>query len=233
MSVMEARLGGRRVAAHNAAERRKKLILVGLIVVFVALLAFQLPRMLKGSDSSTTAPAAISTAAPAGSSAAPASARPAAPGSPARVRAIRKLPARDPFVPLIRENAASASAVPATPVTSRPRVLRSARVTIPNRVAPVQTPRRAVARAVKPTAAVIVANGHRLVVGVRQAFGVGDATFRLVSVDRKTMRLQVAGGSFAGSRRTITVRKGHRVTLVNTATGVRYSVRFSAPTTKS
>ena len=60
MSVMEARLGGRRVAARNAAERRKKIILAGLIVLFVALMAFQLPKLLKGSESSATAPVAVS-----------------------------------------------------------------------------------------------------------------------------------------------------------------------------
>ena len=56
MSVMEARLGGRRVAARNAAERRKKIILASLIVLFVALMAFQLPKLLKGSESSTHRP---------------------------------------------------------------------------------------------------------------------------------------------------------------------------------
>ncbi len=62
MSVMEARLGGRRVAARNAAERRKKIILASLIVLFVALMAFQLPKLLKGSESSATAPVPVSAA---------------------------------------------------------------------------------------------------------------------------------------------------------------------------
>ena len=88
-------------------------------------------------------------------------------------------------------------------------------------------------RAVKPTAAVLVVNGRRQVVGVREAFGFGDATFRVVSVGRKTMRLQVSGGSFGAGKQTITVRKGHGVKLVNTATGESFSIRFSAPTTKS
>ena len=231
MSVMEARLGGRRLAARNAADRRKKMVLGGLIVLFVALMAFQLPKLLKGSESSTTAPAAVPAApstAGAGTSPALASA-PAAPGSAERVRAIRRLPARDPFVPLIRENAASASAATAAPAVSRPRVRRAARAAARTPVAP----RRAVARAVKPTAAVLIVNGRRQVVGVREAFGFGDATFRVVSVGRKTMRLQVSGGSFGAGKQTITVRKGHRVKLVNTATGESFFIRFSAPTTKS
>jgi hypothetical protein len=103
-------------------------------------------------------------------------------------------------------------------------VSRAIRVTVP------KAPRRAVARALKPNAAALVVNGRRQVVGVREAFGAGDITFRLVKVTPKTLRLRVVGGAFAGGKRVITVRKGHRVTLVNTATGVKYSVRFSAPT---
>jgi hypothetical protein len=44
-----------RESAAAQAEKRKIIILVGLGVVFVALLAFQLPRILGGSDSTTTA----------------------------------------------------------------------------------------------------------------------------------------------------------------------------------
>ena len=226
MSVMEARLGGRRVAARNAAERRKKIILASLIVLFVALMAFQLPKLLKGSESSATAPVAVS-AVPATAGAGSVTAVTSAPvRSSARVRAIRRMSARDPFVPLIRENAATASAAPAT---SSPRVRRAVRAAVPTRVVPL----RGVLRAVKPTAAVLVVNGRRQVVGVREAFGFGDATFRVVSVGRKTMRLQVSGGSFGAGKQTITVRKGHGVKLVNTATGESFSIRFSAPTTKS
>ena len=226
MSVMEARLGGRRVAARNAAERRKKIILASLIVLFVALMAFQLPKLLKGSESSATAPVPVS-AVPATAGAGSVTAVTSAPvRSSARVRAIRRMSARDPFVPLIRENAATASAAPAT---SRPRVRRAVRAAVPTRVVPL----RGVLRAVKPTAAVLVVNGRRQVVGVREAFGFGEATFRVVSVGRKTMRLQVSGGSFGAGKQTITVRKGHGVKLVNTATGESFSIRFSAPTTKS
>ena len=226
MSVMEARLGGRRVAARNAAERRKKIILASLIVLFVALMAFQLPKLLKGSESSATAPVPVS-AVPVTAGAGSVTAVTSAPvASSARVRAIRRMSARDPFVPLIRENAATASAAPAT---SSPRVRRAVRAAVPTRVVPL----RGVLRAVKPTAAVLVVNGRRQVVGVREAFGFGEATFRVVSVGRKTMRLQVSGGSFGAGKQTITVRKGHGVKLVNTATGESFSIRFSAPTTKS
>jgi hypothetical protein len=229
MSVMEARIGARRAAARNAAERRKKLILVSLVVVMVAVLAFQLPKLMKRGESSATSLQAISTTngTTAGSTGALASESAPAKGTEARVRAIRRLSAKDPFVPLIRDNPAAASSSPAAPAASRPqvrRVSRAVRVTVP------KAPRRAVARALKPNAATLVVNGRKQVVGVRETFGAGDITFRLVKVTPKTLRLRIVGGDFAGGKRTITVRKGHRVKFVNTATGVEYSVRFSAPT---
>ena len=149
MSVMEARLGGRRVAARNAAERRKKIILASLIVLFVALMAFQLPKLLKGSESSATAPVPVS-AVPATAGAGSVTAVASAPvRSSARVRAIRRMSARDPFVPLIRENAADGVRGPGYFSSAGPacRPCRPFRLVWP-RVA--QS-----ARAVKPTAAVL------------------------------------------------------------------------------
>src|SRR5213080_637493 len=106
----------RRVAARNASERRRKLLLVGLFVLLAAVLAFQLPKLLKssGSSSSTASPSvatpATSTPAATGGGSLPG----AATSSPAkRVVAIRHMTPRDPFVPVINETvpaAASASA---------------------------------------------------------------------------------------------------------------------------
>ena len=53
MSAIDTRTSARREAAKDAAERRKKLMLAVLMVVFAALLAFQLPKLLKPSSSSS------------------------------------------------------------------------------------------------------------------------------------------------------------------------------------
>ena len=76
-------------------------------------------------------------------------------------------------------------------------------------------------------------NGKRQVVGKGQTFDVGDATFKLVAVDRGAMRLQASGGAFTGGKRTITIRKGRGVILENKATGVRYTLRFAGGTTEA
>ena len=168
MSVMEARLGGRRVAARNAAERRKKIILAGLVVLLVALLAFELPKLLKGSESSATAPVPVSAVparpAPARSLRSP-SARRSRLQSAQRPAPIRRMAAKDPFVPLIRENAATRVRVASTPASSQPAVRvhvrgHASRLAIARVAKPVPC-------AVKPTAAVISTNGHRQVIGVR------------------------------------------------------------------
>jgi hypothetical protein len=45
------------------------------------------------------------------------------------------------------------------------------------------------------------------------------------------MKISVVGGGFAGGKHAITIRLDHPVTLVNTATGVEYSLFFTKATT--
>ena len=54
MTVIETHVGGRRAAARDAAETRKKLLLAGLAVVLVALLAFELPKIMNHSSSASS-----------------------------------------------------------------------------------------------------------------------------------------------------------------------------------
>jgi hypothetical protein len=251
-------MAGRRGAAPNA-DRRKKLLLVGLFVLLAGLLAFQLPKLLKSSDSSST-----TTSPPV---ATPATGKPAATGgrsvaspptsAPAqRLRAIQHMTPRDPFVPLVSESApASApSSAPASAPASAPSsapasapAIHITPVTAPGASAPTQpapgvsAPTQPDPAPVKPgpvgsaepTAAVIWTNGKRHIVGVGQTFVVGDATFKLAAVGDKSMRLQVTGGSFADGKRTITVPEGREVTLENEATGVHYTLRFAGGTTEA
>ena len=215
MSVIETHLGGRRAAARNAAETRKKLLLAGLVVVLVVLLAFELPKMMKhssssASSSSSTASTSVATTAnpavPLGGS------TPLTAAEAKRLRLIRRLEAKDPFVPLIRES--TSTSLPADAV--RARHSKSALAKLVH------------GKPVAPTAAVIRTNGQRQVVGLSQVFSVGDAKFRLVAVTRKAMRIKVIGGVFAGGKEAIRVRKGHPLKLANKATGVQYQLLFSA-----
>ena len=224
MSVIETHMGGRRAAARNAAETRKKLLLAGLVVVLVLLLAFELPKMMKhssssASSSSSTASTSVAT-----------TANPAVPlggstrltaAQAKRLRLIRRLEAKDPFVPLIRESTSSSA-----PAATRGHAVRA-------RHSKAVVLKLVQGKPAAPTAAVIRTNGQRQVVGLQQVFNVGDAKFRLVAVTRKAMRIKVIGGVFAGGKEAIRVSKGHPLKLANTATGVQYSLLFAKGTTEA
>lgn len=215
MSVIETPMGGRRAAARDAAETRKKLLLAGLAVVLVALLAFELPKIMKRSSSSSST-ASTSVATTANPAVTLGGSTPLTAAEAKRLRLIRRLEAKDPFVPLIRESTSTSA-----PAASRAHAARAshskAGVLKPVHVTPAAR-----------TAAVIWTNGQRQVVGLSQVFNVGDAKFRLVAVTRKAMRIKVIGSVFAGGAHAIRVRKGHPLELANTATGVQYRLLFTA-----
>jgi hypothetical protein len=211
MSVLETPMGGRRAAARDAAETRKKLLLAGLAVVLVALLAFELPKIMKRSSSSSST-ASTSVATTANPAVTFGGSTPLTAAEAKRLRLIRRLEAKDPFVPLIRESTS----------TSLPAHAVRARHSKPGLAKPVHV------KPTAPAAAVIRTNGQRQVVGLSQVFNVGDAKFRLVAVTRKAMRIKVIGGVFAGGKQGIRVRKGHPLKLANSATGVQYRLLFTA-----
>src|SRR4051794_15181234 len=241
MSTLETQMAGRRVAARSA-DRPKKLFLVGLLVLLTVLLAVQLPKLLKGSDSapSTAAPPVATPATGADGATGSGPIASAAKSAPAqRMRAVARMKPHDPFVPVIRENppasehpsaptqASAPSSAPTSAPPTSPTVLPAGPTpTIPAAGGPgVVTP-------AAPTAAVVWTNEKRQVVGQAHTFDVGDATFKLAAVNRGAMRLQAADGSFTGGQRTITILKGRSLILENKATGVRYSLRFAGATTE-
>jgi hypothetical protein len=248
MSTLETQMPGRRVAARNG-DRRKKLILAGLLVLLAVLVAIQLPKLLKGSDSapSTASPPVATPATGAATTTGVATTTGGQPIASAatstaakRVRAIERMKPSDPFVPAIRERApesghSSAPRHAAAPSSGS----TSAQPTSPTVLPADSTPTSpaaggtGVVTPAEPTAAVIWTNGKRQVVGSAQTFDVGDATFKLVAVNRRSMRLQAADGSFTGGQRTITIRKGRSLILENKATGVRYTLRFAGATTQA
>ena len=80
---------------------------------------------------------------------------------------------------------------------------------------------------VKPDAALVYANGKKQAVAVNEYFQTGDIWFQLLAVTPKTMKIAVVDGSFTGGKHAITIARGSRITLVNTATGDEYRLRFT------
>jgi len=234
MTVIETHIGGRRAAAPDAAETRKKILLACLAVVLLAVLAFELPKIMKrsSSSSSTASTSVVTTATPAvpvdGSMQLTAA-------EAKRVRVIRRLDAKDPFVPLIHEStttSSSSSASVSTPASTQPSLHFTPSATASAATAatkPVVTK----PGHVKPTAAVIWTNGQRRVIGLGQTFKIGEVPFRLVAVTPKVVRLEILGGAFTGGKQAIRVRKGHPLKLANNATGVQYRLLFARGTTEA
>ena len=82
--------------------------------------------------------------------------------------------------------------------------------------------------AAAPTMAMLKVNGKLMKVDLKARFPKSEKAFVLRSLKLSPGRatIAVADGSFSGHHPTLTLRAGHGVTLVNTATGVRYVVKL-------
>ena len=82
--------------------------------------------------------------------------------------------------------------------------------------------------AAAPTMAMFKVNGKLMKIDLKARFPKSDKAFVLRSLKLSPGRatIAVADGSFAGNHPTLTLQAGHGVTLVNTATGVRYVVKL-------
>ncbi len=118
MTVVETHIGGRRAAARDAAETRKKIVLAVLAVVLLALLAFQLPKIMKSSSSSSST-ASTSLVTPASPVVTGGGSTPLPAADAKRLRLIRQLEVKDPFVPLIHASTTTSSSA-STPASRQP-----------------------------------------------------------------------------------------------------------------
>jgi hypothetical protein len=82
------------------------------------------------------------------------------------------------------------------------------------------------APAAKVTRATISVNGVASTVNVGRSFPAAAPVFTLVSLTSSAAKIGIAGGSYENGAATISVKKGQAVTLMNTADGTRYVLRF-------
>jgi hypothetical protein len=80
--------------------------------------------------------------------------------------------------------------------------------------------------AAKLTRATISVNGVASSVNVGRSFPAAAPVFTLVSLTSGAAKIGIAGGSYENGAATISVKKGQAVTLMNTADGTRYVLRF-------
>jgi hypothetical protein len=75
-------------------------------------------------------------------------------------------------------------------------------------------------------AAMISINGTPSAVALHSAFPAASQAFTLDSVTASSITISVTGGSFAGGRSLVKIRKGHTVVLENTVDGTRYALKM-------
>jgi hypothetical protein len=229
---------------REAKDKRAKKLAIGGAVLLVAVLAFEIPHVMKksGGSSNSAAPATTTTAA--GTSAAPASSATTATGTataatlpatstklpnsdvaPTRLKsqllAFSEFASKDPFV----------QQVSAADITSSPSSGSSSGGSAGGSgggggsssfTAPAQ---QTASRTLAQTGAVTLqVNGKVQTVRVGASFPTSNPLFKLVAVTHGGVRIGIANGSYATGAQTVTLGAGRSLTLVDTADGVRYKV---------
>jgi hypothetical protein len=225
---------------REAKDRKMKKVAAGLGVVLVAVLAFEVPPMLKGSGGGSSTPPAATTTGASTATAAPATTPPGVAASAVTPVASSKLPNsdtqpktgksqlysfsqfndKDPFV----QQVSTASGSLSTPSTGSSSSAAAPTVPI--------APTAAVSRNVGDRnlavngAARIAINGRVQVVRIGASFPSANPLFKLVANSHGVARIGIATGSYASGAKTVSLVAGRTLTLVDTADGIRYQLRL-------
>lgn len=207
----------------KAKAKRQKIIAAVGGVILLAVLAYEVPSLMKSMNKKP--PPAVATPAPPPAVLTPGAApgipvsTPVTPGAvlsdsdPApqagsgQLLSFDRFPSKDPFAQ--QANTPKAPAAPAGPVAPPP--------------PPPPPPATSTPSAAKRTSAQISVNGAKEQVGVGSAFPADDPVFQLVSLTKTTAKVGISGGSLSTGT-TVTLTKGKKVTLMNTADGTRYEL---------
>jgi hypothetical protein len=246
----------KRSAQDTAAAKAKKqkMILIVGGVLLLAVVAFQVPKMMKGSGS-TAAPAAASTVAgapvvgtPAGGTPLPVVAA-SVPTKGSAVIAGVSLPrggvvkvetsqlasftlfeVKDPFVPQVGDEEAAADSSSSTSGEAPPADAGAGTTGTDTSAGSAGGSPPADSTPAAPPAPIVYAtidfNTKPQQVQVKGTFPTPEPLFVLRSLTKKQAKISVAGGSFDGGK-PVTLKLGKKVTLVNTATGVRYVLKLT------
>ena len=205
----------------KAKAKRQKIVAAVLGVLLLAVLAYEVPSMLKVMNKKPAPPPVI--AAPAGTpvagapAATPVSAPttlsdsdPAPQAGSGQLVSFDRFHNKDPFAQ--QANLPTAPATPAKPAVPPPPP------------PPPPPPAGTKQPVTKPTSATIAINGAREDVKVGATFPSSDPVFTLVSLTGKTAKIGIAGGTLSTGTSTVTLTKGKKLTLMNTADGTRYEL---------
>ena len=207
-------------AERAARERKQKIFLVVGGILLLAMLAFQLPKILGGSSAPTAAPAEETVVG--GNPVTPSTARSipvvlvdtdrrsgAAPG---KLTSFGVFSSKDPFVQQVVTDSASAGAQTGSGTKGQP--------------AKTGTKSFSVSPTSAAAVTIVSVNGARQALEPGAAFPASDPVFLLVAEqpNAKTVVIGVAGGAYASGAKTTKLKVGKPLILVNTTTGARYRI---------
>jgi len=206
-------------------EKREKIILGVLLAVLAIVAAIRVPGMLKSGSEGTSA-ATPTTSLPVTTSTVPGS---TAGGSglvgdqqyvpsDGQLAGLERLSGGNPFRLQPGESQTTGGATTSTTIKT------STSTTTTNPSGKAQEPYLSASLSV---------NGVPEEVNVRAQFPASSRFFVLVSAAAKSVKISIAGGSFANGVSTITLTKGKSVTLANTADGTRYEIKLLSTSKKA
>src|SRR4051812_33595225 len=220
----------------KAKQKRQKIIAAVLGVLFIGVLAFQVPRVMKmmktppnphanDSVTTTTATGTPSLAAPTLRGAEQPTTDPTI-GAPVAVSAtptvqdgqlasFSRFASKDPFNQQLSDDKGS------SPSSSSSSGAGSGSAGSGGGSSPSQIPTGSKPR---PGSAVISVNGTLYTVATASDFPQANPLFHLVSVTAHSAKVSIAGGSYSSGAPTVTLTENKPVTLVNTADGTRYTL---------
>jgi hypothetical protein len=230
-----------------AKQRQQKMILIFGAVILAGLLAFQGPKLMKHNSSKSssaaptatttttgTAPTTTPTTTPSGATTLPAVSTGGTGGQTAQVAGVAlraagapsartgqlwslsRFKTKDPFVPRVKNGSSSGSGTPGK--TSAPGTTAPGSTT-----GPVATP--TTSSPVVLGYATLMVNGKPQQLQLKQLFPKAQPTFVLLGVDKKSVRIGVAGGKFTGGG-AVKLALGKPVTVLNTTTGQRFVMKL-------
>jgi hypothetical protein len=227
-----------------AKAKKQKIILIVGGVLLLAVAAFQGPKLMKGSGS-TAAPEASSASAGSGSAVTPGAVGvvSAPKGSamvagvvlpkatvlkvaPSQLASFTLFEVKDPFVPGVGETVAAADTASQDSTVPPPDAATGDATTAGGDASATTGGTPTPAAPPPPFAyATINFDGKPQQVQAKDQFPTAAPLFVVRSVKKHQVKIGVAGGSFDDNQ-AVTLKQGKKVTLVNTATGVRYVLKL-------
>ncbi len=206
--------------ARAARERKQKIFVVVGGLLLLAMLAFQLPKLLGGSSSpeatATTAVAPAAPGQPAVTGAAPVALVGSTSSDSGKLTSFSVFAAKDPFVQqVVTENGLDA-APEGEAKNGGGSTAKAAG----------STTKFATGKTAAAAVTIVTVNGARQVLEPGMKFPTGDPLFVLVAEKpgSKSVVVGIVGGAYSGGAKTTTLKAGKPITLVNTTTGARYKI---------